>query len=280
MPAQSWKGYLKLSLVSCAVAMIPATSQKEKIRFHNLNKETGNRLKQQLIDAETGDVVEREDVVSGYEIEKGRYIFVEDEDIESIALESKHTIDIERFVPRAELDVVYKGDDHYLVPDDDATMEAFAVIRDAMAENDMVGVARIIMNKRERWVVISPLGKGMLVTTQKYPYEVRSEDAVFERIDDEKPNAQSVKAMVEIMRQMTGKFSDTDFTDRYQKRLADMLSGKKAPKREHKEPAQERERPNVVNLMDVLKRSIDQEKGAARRPKAGKAKAGGRKKSA
>lgn len=277
MPAQSWKGYLKLSLVSCAVAMIPATSQKEKIRFHTLNKDTGNRLKQQLIDAETGDVVEREDVVSGYEIEKGRYIFVEDEDIEGIALESKHTIDIERFVPRAELDVVYKSDDHYLVPDDEVAQEAFSVIRDAMAENDTVGVARVILNKRERWVVISPLGKGMLVTTQKYPYEVRSEDAAFERIDDEKPNARAVDAMVEIMGQMTGKFSDTDFTDRYQKRLADMLSGKKPPAREREEPAEERQSRNVINLMDVLKRSIEQEK-TAHRP--AKTKAKGRKKSA
>lgn len=163
--ARTWKGYLKLSLVTCAVAMAPAQTDRVKTRFHTLNKATGNRLRLQWIDSETGDVVDQEDKTRGYEYAKGEHIIVEDEDFDLIALESKSTIDVDQFVPEDEVDWLWTGDHHYLMPDDEVAVEAFAVIRDAMAKTDTNGIARVTINKRERWVLVAPREQGILITT-------------------------------------------------------------------------------------------------------------------
>lgn len=277
----SWKGYLKLSLVSCAVAMAPAQSDRERVRFNTLNRETGNRLRMQMIDAQTGDVVDREDQVKAYQVEKDKYIQVEEEDLETIRLESKHTIDITEFVDAGEVDQLYMGDSHYLMPDDEVAVEAYSVIREAMARSNVVGIAKLTVNYRERYVAVQPRGKGILLTTLAYPYEVRDERTVFERIDDEKPTAKELEAMEEVIDQMLGEWAPEKFQDHYQNELKKVLKAKQAG-REIKVKAAAGEKPkhgNVVNLLDTLRKAIDAEKGKSteRRPKAA-SKTVGRKK--
>src|SRR6201996_1736376 len=153
-PRAYWKGYLRLSLVSCPIALYPASSSTEKVSFHRINKKTGNRLKQQLIDGESGDVVEREDIGRGYEIGKGEYLMVEDDELEKIKIESSHTIDIDSFVPRTEIDDRYMDSPYYIAPTDKVGQEAFSVIRDAMSEKKMVGLARVVLYRREHVVML------------------------------------------------------------------------------------------------------------------------------
>src|SRR5450432_933089 len=174
-----WKGSLKLSLVSCPVLLYPATTYVDKTRFHMINKETGNRLKQQMIDAETGHVVESDQKGRGYELAKGQYVEIEKDELEAVQIESNHTIDIDSFVPRDEIDKRYLDHPYYIVPDGKSGADAFAVIRDAMKDQDRVALARVVLSNRERTVAIEPLGKGFLATTLRYDYEVRDEEDFF-----------------------------------------------------------------------------------------------------
>src|SRR6187399_3423538 len=178
-PRAYWKGTLKLSLVSCPVVLYPASTSIEKTRFHMINKETGNRLKQQMVDSETGDIVESDQKGRGYELKKGEYVEIEKEELEAVQIESNHTIDIDSFVPRDEIDKRYLNHPYYIVPDGKAGVDAFAVIRDAMKDKDRVALARIVLTSREHVIAIEPLGKGLLGTTLRYPYELRDEDEYF-----------------------------------------------------------------------------------------------------
>ena len=180
----NWKGYLKLSLVSCAVALYPATSTSSRVRFNTLNRATGNRVKQQIIDPATGETVDAEDRVKGYEVGKNAYVFIEDEELDAIKIESTHTIDIESFVPVEQVDKRYLEAPYYIAPDDKVAQEAFAVIRDAMKEKGKAGIARVVISRRERMVMLEPLGKGIMATTLHYPYEVRGEEPYFEDIPE------------------------------------------------------------------------------------------------
>ena len=164
-PRPNWKGFLKLSLVSCAVALYPATSTSQRVRFNILNRKTGNRIRNEVVDAETGDPVEQEDRVKGYQFEKGQYVLVEEDELDNVALESTHTIDIEQFVPVSEVDRIYLDESYYLVPQDDMAQEAFAVIRDAMREEELVGLARVVIYRREHLLLLAPRGKGLMATT-------------------------------------------------------------------------------------------------------------------
>ncbi|MEA2862804.1 MAG: end-binding protein Ku, partial [Bradyrhizobium sp.] len=174
-----WKGSLKLSLVSCPIALYPATTPVDKTRFHMINKETGNRLKQQMVDAETGDVVEADQKGRGYELAKGEYVEVEREELEAVQIESNHTIDIDSFVPKDEIDERYINHPYYIAPEGKAGIDAFAVIRDAMKNKDRVALARIVLTNREHIIAIEPWGKGLLGITLRYPYEVRDEHEYF-----------------------------------------------------------------------------------------------------
>ena len=185
-PRAYWKGSLKLSLVSCPVVLYPASTAVEKTRFHMINKETGNRLKQQMVDAETGDIVESDQKGRGYEMTKGKYVEIEKEELEAVQIESNHTIDIDSFVPRDEIDKRYLNHPYYIAPDGKAGVDAFAVIRDAMKDQDRVALARIVLTNREHVIAIEPLGKGMLGTTLRYPYELRDEDEYFDDIKSPK----------------------------------------------------------------------------------------------
>lgn len=181
-PRAYWKGTLKLSLVSCPVALYPASTTVEKTRFHMINRETGNRLKQQMVDTETGDVVEGDQKGRGYEVTKGKYVEIEKDELDAVQIESNHTIDIDSFVPEGEIDKRYLDHPYYISPDGKAGVDAFAVIRDAMKDQDRVALARIVLTNREHVIAIEPLDKGMLGTTLRYPYEVRDAGDYFDDI--------------------------------------------------------------------------------------------------
>jgi DNA end-binding protein Ku len=263
-PRSNWKGYLKLSLVSASIAIYPATSSAEKVRFNTLNRATGNRLKRQMIDSETGDVVESEDQVKGYAVGKDQYVVVEDEELASIAIDSTRTVDIERFVPKASIDDRYRDTPYYLAPEDQVGQEAFAVIRDAMKKKKMVGIARVVMARRERIMMLEPFGKGLMATTLLYPYEIRSEESVFEEIPELKLPDQMVGLAEEIIDRMTGKFEPDKFEDRYENAMIELIRSKQAglPTKVEKAPARA---ANVVNLMDALRRSVEGDQGGKRK---------------
>ena len=267
-PRANWKGYLKLSLVSCAVALFPATSTSQRVRFNIINRETGHRVHNQVVDAETGEPVEEEDRVKGYKVEGGRYILLEEEDIERVALESTHTIDIEAFVPRDEVDEIYLDESYYIVPDDKVATEAFAVIREAMSRQDLVGLARVVLYRRERLLMLQPRGKGLMATTLRYRNEVREADKYFDDIPDVKISSDMLELAVHILTSKKKHFDPSKFEDRYEKALTDLIKAKRAGKELPGPP--EPPPSNVVNLMDALRKSVQAERGggAAHRPQA------------
>ena len=180
-PRAYWKGYLKLSLVSCPIALFPATSEREKISFHQLHKQTGNRIKYRKVDAETGDEVESADIIKGYEVGKGEYLEIEPEELEAIAIESKRTIEIDEFVPRKEIDELYFNNPYYIVPDGEVGQQAFAVIREAIRQEGMVAIGKVVFTSREHVIALEARDKGLLGVTLRYPYEVRKEAGIFRR---------------------------------------------------------------------------------------------------
>jgi len=260
-PRANWKGYLKLSLVSCAVELFPATSTKDRVAFNLLNRETGNRLRRQLVDQVTGEVVEAEDQVKGYEVAKHDYVVMDDEDLDKVSIESTHTIDIESFVPRSEIDEVYLETPYYLTPDGKVAEEAFAVIRDAMREKKVVGLGRVVLYRRERIVMLEPRGKGIAARTLRYAYEVRRDEDYFDDIGDVKVEGEMLDLATHIIGKKLTSFDPTRFEDRYQNALIDLIKAKTghrpAPKLEAPRPS------NVINLMDALRKSIAAEKGEA-----------------
>src|SRR5450631_1341946 len=185
-PRAYWKGYLKLSLVSCPISVFPATSEREKTSFHQLNKETGHRIKYQKVDAQTGDEVADVDIVKGYEVGKGDYIELKPEELEAVAIESKRTIEIDRFVPRDEIDEIFFNSPYYIAPDGEVGAQAFAVIREAIKKEGMVALGKVVFTSREHIIALEARGKGLMGVTLRYPYEVRKQDEYFDVIEDEK----------------------------------------------------------------------------------------------
>ena len=269
-PRPSWKGYLKLSLVSCPVALYPASSSSEKISFHMLNGETGNRLKQQYVDAETGDIVERDERVKGYEISKGDYIVVSDDELADVKIESSHTIDIEKFVPKTEIDALYFDNNYYIAPDDKVGEEAFAVIREAMERRKMVGIARVVLFGKERMVMLEPRAKGLVGTTLRYAYEVRTAGGYFDEIPAVEISKELLDLASHIIDTKAGKFKPDDFKDRYQDAVVELIRAKQAGRPLPTEKGAERP-SNVVNLMDALRRSLGQDGAKDGAKDAGKA---------
>jgi len=263
-PRAYWKGSLKLSLVSCPVALYPASTSVEKTRFHMINKETGNRLKQQMVDAETGDVVESDQKGRGYELSKGKYVEIEKEELEAVQIESNHTIEIDSFVPRDEIDKRYYNNPYYIVPDGKAAIDAFTVIRDAMKDEDRVALARIVLTNREHVVAIEPLGKGLLATTLRYPYELRDEDEYFDSIKSPKVTKDMVELAGHILQKMSAHFDPSKFKDEYETALKALVR-RKASGKTIEMPEREEKPDNVVNLMDALKASLKGKPAAKRR---------------
>jgi len=251
-----WKGYLKLSLVSCPIALYTATSSGERIAFRQINKKTGHRLRQQLVDEETGEPVEAADKGRGYEVGKGVYLRVEDEELEAIAVESTHTIDIDCFVPKSEIDERYIDSPYYLVPENKVGLEAFAVIRDAMRGKGVVGLGRAVLAKRERVVMLQPWGKGLLGTTLRYPYEVRDAGVYFDDIAEIQIPKDMLGLAEHILQSKAAGFDPSKFHDRYEEAIVAMLDEKKAGL----PVAHQRPVPRIVagtDLMAALRQSIE-----------------------
>jgi DNA end-binding protein Ku len=260
-PRPNWKGFLKLSLVSCAVALYSATSTSQRILFNIINRKTGNRIRNDVVDAETGQPVEPEDRVKGYQVDKGQYVLVEDDELDNVALESTHSIDIEEFVPVSEVDRIYLDESYYIVPQDDVAEEAFAVIREAMRKEDLAGLARVVIYRREHLLLLRPRGKGLLATTLRYKTEVRDEHEYFDDIPNVNVPADMVKLATHILESKKGHFDPDKFEDRYETALNALIKAKRAGKAP---PVLAEPRPsNVINLMDALRRSAQ---GDRRRP--------------
>ena len=258
-PRPNWKGYLKLSLVSCSIALYPATSASERVSFNQINKNTGNRIRYKKVDAETGDEVELQDIIRGYQVEKGVYLTVEDEELEALQVESNHTIEIDKFVPLSEIDERFFDSPYYIEPNDEVGQEAFAVIREAMKTKKVVGVGRVVISKRERPIVLRALGKGLEGITLRYPYEVRNENGYFAELPDVKLLPDMVKLAGDIIESRVGEFDASEFVDHYEVAVVEMLKKKRAGKPIEKGASAPRP-VNVVNLMDALRRSAQSER--------------------
>ena len=261
-PRSNWKGFLKLSLVSCPVQLFPATTSKERVAFHMLNRETGNRLRRRLVDPDTNEEVDNADQVKGYQVAKNEYIVVEDEEIESVAIESTHTIDIEAFVPRDEIDETYIDTPYYLAPDGKMGEEAFAVIREAMREKNVVGIGRVVLYRRERPIMLQPRGKGLVATTLHYAYEVRDDADYFEDIDEVEVPEEMLDLATHIIERKLSHFDPKRFEDRYQDALLELIKAKQQH-RPVKQAAPAPRPTNVVSLMDALRKSIAADRGEA-----------------
>src|SRR6201985_1780760 len=266
-PRANWKGFLRLSLVTCPVALFPATSDSEKISFNQINRKTGHRIKYAKVDADTGDEVASEDIMKGYKVDTDTYIEVSKDELDDIALESTHTIDIDEFVPKSEIDSRYLIRPYYLVPDGKVGHDAYAVIRETIRSMDMVAIGRVVLTNREHIIALVPLEKGLMGMLLRYPYEVRSEKEYFEDIQDVKITKDMLDLAKHIVEQKSGAFEPDSFEDHYETALVDLINQKRngvkiAPKAAPKSSG------NVINLMDALKKSL------ATAPTPAKAKAG------
>jgi DNA end-binding protein Ku len=263
-PRPYWKGYLKLSLVTCAVSLTPAISEREKVRFHTINRKTGHRVRSRYVDAETSKPVADEDEVRGYETAEGRHVIFEDEELEAVGLESTRTIDIDQFVPADTIEWVWYDTPYYLMPDDEVAQEAFSVIREAMAATQTVGISRLVLSRRERAVMLQPRGKGIVLWTLRYGDEVRDPKEVFGEVEEKKAEPKLVSLIQTLIDDLTAPWDPAMVSDPVQERLKDVIASKQ--KKTAKKPTKakkgaEPEPPsNVVNIMDALKKSISQEK--------------------
>ena len=264
-PRAYWKGYLKLSLVSCPIALFPATSEREKIRFHQLHKQTGNRIRYKKVDAETEREVEAGDIIKGYEASKGEYIELEPEELEAIALESKRVIEIDEFVPKVDIDELYLNNPYYIVPDGEVGQQAFAVIREAIRKEGMVALGKVVFTSREHIIALEARGKGLMGVTLRYPYEVRNEKDYFDDIEDEKVPKDMLELASHIVDTKRGEFDPKKFEDRYEDALKELLRRKQ--KGETVERPKETKPSNVVDLMQALRQSVNAEKGSGERRK-------------
>ncbi|PSJ64089.1 Ku protein [Pseudaminobacter soli (ex Li et al. 2025)] len=257
-PRPAWKGYLKLSLVTCAVQLTNVTTNAERVSFRTINRETGNTVKRQYIDAVTGKPVEDKNEVKGYPIDKDQFLLVEEDEIEALHIESEHTMSLDGFVDKSEIEQIYLDTPYYLSPSDKVSEEAFAVIRDALAARKMAGLASIVLYRRERPAVIEPLGKGMLLTTLRYQNTVRKPATVFDDIDDVKIDDEMIELATHIIDKKRIKFDPSKFEDHFENALLEFIRAKKAGR----EPPVVKPSPqpsNVVNLFDALKKSLASE---------------------
>lgn len=259
-PRPSWKGYLKLSLVTCAVELTNATTYAEKVSFKTINRATGNTVKRQYLDSVTGKPVDTKNEVKGYKVGGDEFLLVEDDEIAAIQIESSHTLALDSFVKRDEIEQIYLDSPYYLAPADKVSEEAFAVIRDALEKKKMAGLARIVLARRERPVLIEPMGKGMLLTTLRYDANVVSADAVFGGIGKVEVDDEMTELAAHIIEKKTAHFDPAKFEDRYENALLDLVKSKQDGETvTASKPTVKKD--NVVNLFDALKKSLAEEDG-------------------
>src|SRR5215831_14305655 len=255
MPRAYWKGFLRLSLVSCPIELFPATSQATKTHFHQINTRTGHRLRQQMVDEETGRVVDAEHKGRGYELSKGKYVEIDEDELKAIQLESTRTVDIDGFVPRADIDKRYLDKPYYIAPNGKTGVEAFVVIRDAMQDEERVALARLVMAHREHMIMLELLGKGLLGTTLRFDYEVRSEKEYFSHIPSPRITKDMISLASHILESKTTKFDPGKFRNEYEMALRKLVR-RKAKGHIIEAPEPEEKPSNVINLMDALRESL------------------------
>src|ERR1700675_4898974 len=277
-PRANWKGFLRLSLVTCPVALYPATSDTEKVSFNQINRKTGHRIKYVKVDADTGEEVSSEDIMKGYKVDTDTYIEVSKDELENIALESNRTIEIDEFVPKSDIDPRYLIRPYYLVPDGKVGHDALAVIRETIRNMDMVAIGRVVLTNREHIISLEPMSKGLVGTLLRYPYEVRDEKEYFDEIQDVKVTKDMLDLARHIVEQKSGSFEPEAFQDHYESALTDLIDKKRSGVRLPAKAAPKTS-GNVINLMDALKRSLANDKqdapaAKAKGKKAGKAASG------
>ena len=263
MPRAYWKGYLKLSLVTCPIALYPASTAAEKTHFHQINKRTGNRLRQQMVDSQTGRVVDKENKGRGYEVSRGRYVEIEEDELEAVHLESTHTIEIDAFVDEDEIDERYLEKPYYIAPDGKSGIDAYAVIRDAMKQKGKVALGRVVLTSREHVIALKPLGKGLLGTTLRYPYELRDEDAYFKDIPTPRVSREMVGLASHILDTKAAKFNPKKFKDKYETALKQLVRRKAKGKTIEVHEREEREEQQA-DLMEALRQSLGRRPTARR----------------
>jgi DNA end-binding protein Ku len=257
-PRANWKGFLRLSLVTCPVALYPATSESEKISFNQLNRQTGHRIKYLKVDADTGEEVANEDIVKGYALDKDTFVEVSKEELDEVALESTRTIEIDEFVEKSEIDPRYLIRPYYLRPDGKVGHDAFAVIRETIREMNKVAIGRVVLTNREHIIALEPLDKGLMGTLLRYPYEARSEDEYFDEIQEVKVTKDMLDLAKHIVNQKSGRFEPNKFEDQYETALIDLINQKRSGK-----PIVAQERPRGENLVDLMEATA-QERGRGR----------------
>ncbi|OKO74439.1 Ku protein [Bradyrhizobium sp. NAS96.2] len=269
-PRANWKGFLRLSLVTCPIALFPATSESDKISFNQINKKTGHRIKYLKVDADTGEEVESDDIIKGYKVDTDQYLEVTKDELENIALESTRTIEIDEFVPRSEIDDLYLMRPYYIVPDGKVGHDAYAVIRETIRSLDKVALARVVLTNREHVIALEARDKGLMGMLLRYPYEVRDAAEYFDDIQDVKITKDMLDLAKHIVEQKSGHFEPDKFEDHYEQALQELLD----QKRKGRPIAATRKAApsNVFNLMDALKQSIESGGKAAPAPKSAKAK--------
>src|SRR3954453_20765187 len=265
-PRANWKGFLRLSLVTCPVALYPATSDTEKVSFNQINRKTGHRIKYAKVDADTGDEVANEDIVKGYKVDTDTYIEMSKDELEDIALEAKHTIKNDEFGPKPDSDNRYLLRPYYVGPDGKVGHDAFAVVRETIRSMNKVAIGRVVLTNREHIIALEPLGKGLMGTLLRYPYEVRSEKDYFEDIQDVKITKDMLELAQHIVEKKSGTFDPERFEDHYESALVDLINRKRSGVRIAAKPAP-KTGGNVINLMDALKRSLASERESAPAPK-------------
>ena len=256
-PRTFWKGYLKLSLVTCPVAMMPARSESEKVRFHTLNRKTGNRIQSRYVDAVTGKPVADDDEVKGYPKGDDEYVMLEDDEIDAVALESTRTIDIQTFAPRSSVGWIWYDAPHYLVPDSKVGEEAFSVIREAMKRTKTVGISRVVLYRRERAVLLDARDNGIVLWTLRYGDEVRPEGDYFAGIDKAEPEADLRPLMDKLITSRTKDWSPSLAKDPVQDELLAIIKAKGKGKKAAKASAPAASEGNVISIMDALKKSLE-----------------------
>lgn len=252
-PRAYWKGYLRVSLVSCPIQLFPAISDREKIRFHLINKKTGHRIKYCKLDAETGRQVDPQDVVMGYEAGRGQYVALTEDELKTIEIEGTHTIEIDQFVPRNEIDDLYLSRPYYMTPAGEIGRQAYVVIREAIRKEGMVALGRVVLTTREHVIAIEPRGKGLVGVTLRYPYEIRNEREYFGDLPDERVPREMLALARKILAMKAGHFHPEQFEDHYERALRALI--KRKQRGEKIDKPTERPSAEVIDLMDAFRQS-------------------------
>ena len=252
-PRANWKGYLKIGELSCPVALYTAASTSERVSFHIINRETGNRVHRQMVDAETGRAVENDDIVKGFEVASGQYIVFEPEEIKAVVPESDKTLALDTFIPCNGVDAIYLDRPYYLAPADKASAEVFELIRRGLQEKDAAALARTVLFRRMRTLLIRPTQDGLIASTLNYDYEVRSAKEVFADIDDFKIEGEMLDLARHIIDTKRGEFDPTEFDDRYETALAELIRAKIEGRKLPKKPKKQEKK--VSNLLNALRQS-------------------------